>query len=1082
MSFDVSRLSFHPWKDYLGVMMQQGRVQLDADWNEWVAELNRRIQVGTLDSIGRAVVPRTTPKGFEILAEGENLKIGVGRMYVDGLLAENHGAEPVAWEAGLAEQLGTKSVPFYHQPYLPFNDEESQSSTDIFNKPAMKGGPYLVYLDVWQREITCLQDPDLVEIAVGVDTTGRLQTVWQVKTVPVDADFTCSSADVDSPKWEELIRPSGARLSCTTGKPSGELNPCQMQPDAKYTGLENQLYRVEIHNDGSQGSTIQKAAATFKWSRDNGTVAARVLEIHNGSRLVVDSLGRDDVLGFHAGDWIEILDDWHELHNRPGRLHRIHPDRGIEKATRSIILQSALPIDLFPVDKNNKTFAERYTRIRRWDLTGVIRKADGTIYHELNASGVTPGIPVPAAGTQIFLENGILIDFSKEGKGHFRVGDHWVFAARATDGSIEELIEAPPRGIHHHYARLAMVSFPGIPANCRQFWPPEVSGESCDCTICVNPQGHNSGAATIQQAIDVIRERGGGTICLDVGDYLLHAPLDVRNARSLRLRGQGWRTILRATEAGKVINIARGLGVTIENLSVLGITGLKGTSAMISIKDCASLHCIGLTLAATATGGGKAVAVDLSGLILGACFEDSIVVADQGIGAILDKMEYLFTTELRITNNVFLCGQEGVSLRGACLHYGQTRLADNLLINCSKSGFALTGASLPQTRVTITENILHVFGVGIIGGIDGLRVEGNEIFAMAGKTKKDGILLQRDKGLLSSLALEAIHLSDNIIQFQGGHGIAVEHRLDSATVCGNTIKNVAGSGLVMSPASRAEYLRIENNRFASIGTGFTSKEEGFFGMLLMAVKRSDITGNLFSEVALQADTSPFLASAAAMAAREVRVTGNRFFNGGPAEFMGRFAAMVLTPGFSDASLHDNSITREVQVLGNKPPEWQAFLVYGDANAAEQAPVVFDSMPALACLRLEKGEYIYLCEAQILVMEEFAKIAVRGNVIRNEFSSIPSVQILVVESCLFNANDIEVKAGTNSTQIAGEIRSRYASLTNNRIVAGKEISFSLQVADKDKFSVMGNLRTGRIEVNGTSDTSLPSPWNALNVSI
>jgi hypothetical protein len=31
MSFDNSRYTFNPWNDFLGVVMQQGRVQLDSD-------------------------------------------------------------------------------------------------------------------------------------------------------------------------------------------------------------------------------------------------------------------------------------------------------------------------------------------------------------------------------------------------------------------------------------------------------------------------------------------------------------------------------------------------------------------------------------------------------------------------------------------------------------------------------------------------------------------------------------------------------------------------------------------------------------------------------------------------------------------------------------------------------------------------------------------------------------------------------------------------------------------------------------------------------------------------------------------
>ena len=111
-----------------------------------------------------------------------------------------------------------------------------------------------------------------------------------------------------------------------------------------------------------------------------------------------------------------------------------------------------------------------------------------------------------------------------------------------------------------------MVTFPDSETDCRVLWPPEVSGESCDCTVCVHAEAHNAGTATIQQAIDSIRTRGG-TICLDAGLYRLRAPLNLEGVRSLRIRGQGWLTILQPVEAGAAISIRSALGVAIENLS-----------------------------------------------------------------------------------------------------------------------------------------------------------------------------------------------------------------------------------------------------------------------------------------------------------------------------------------------------------------------------------------------------------------------------------------------------------------------------------------------------------------------------------
>ena len=100
MGADVSRVRFDPLRDFAGVVLQQGRLLLDADFNEFVALLDRRLRAETCDltsfgpdpdHAGVAWVPRQTPDGFRVTASGGKLTIGRGRMYVDGLLAENHG-------------------------------------------------------------------------------------------------------------------------------------------------------------------------------------------------------------------------------------------------------------------------------------------------------------------------------------------------------------------------------------------------------------------------------------------------------------------------------------------------------------------------------------------------------------------------------------------------------------------------------------------------------------------------------------------------------------------------------------------------------------------------------------------------------------------------------------------------------------------------------------------------------------------------------------------------------------------------------------------------------------------------------
>ncbi len=462
MSFDISRKTFDAWKDYFGVVMQQGRVQMDSDWNEWLAELTRRLQAGTLDLIGMSGVPTNTPSAFQISVNAftspVQITIGAGRMYVDGILVENHAPEGwTQWDPTLAEWSGpSQALDYRDQPYL------HGASIPAGN------GPFLVYLDVWQREVSSLQDPDLVEKAVGVDTTGRYQIVWQVKLKDVSsfADVSCSNPAIDP---VTLFPPSTGRLTTGVGGVSPATSgPCSISPAAGYTDQENQLYRVEIHQGGSASS------ATFKWSRDNASVVTSVTAI-SSNVITVQSLGKDQVLGFSPGNWIEITCDSLELQAAPGELHRI---AAVDATANTITLDSAVVSPAIAV--TGPTDPSRHTRIVRWDQSGLVYESNGaTVCVDLNATNSdgtlagSNGIPI-SSGTTLILEDGITVSFDlANGGGTFQTGDFWTFAARTVDASIEILNNAAPFGIHHHYCRLAIADFSATPAvsDCRRLFP-----------------------------------------------------------------------------------------------------------------------------------------------------------------------------------------------------------------------------------------------------------------------------------------------------------------------------------------------------------------------------------------------------------------------------------------------------------------------------------------------------------------------------------------------------------------------------------------------------------------------------------
>src|SRR5258708_7480318 len=93
MAGDFSRSTFDPSRHYSGVLMQQGRVLVDAEWNEQIDIQQHRDLTETRDVVGRCGTPKNED-GFDITPAptGDDLLIAPGRYYVDGLLCELGGS------------------------------------------------------------------------------------------------------------------------------------------------------------------------------------------------------------------------------------------------------------------------------------------------------------------------------------------------------------------------------------------------------------------------------------------------------------------------------------------------------------------------------------------------------------------------------------------------------------------------------------------------------------------------------------------------------------------------------------------------------------------------------------------------------------------------------------------------------------------------------------------------------------------------------------------------------------------------------------------------------------------------------
>ncbi|MEH1953312.1 DUF6519 domain-containing protein [Nostoc sp.] len=305
---DFTRDTYDKSKHFLRVLMQQGRVQLDADFNEQTSILLNRLQTLAKDVFGLQGGPEENC-GFEFIGNEEqinninNLKeeekqklkqrlqsqgylISKGNYYVNGILCESD-----------------EFISYFQQP--DFTPEPIDPC-----KVQLNGTTYLAYLDVWERHITPIEDYDDLKINIrevalgGADTATRSKLVWQVKLKQLkdnqDIETVAKQVTKDhdyfrSVLGQELLKSGEGKIIARVTKPSSGINdPCIIPFNSKFRGTENYLYRAEIFTVSPDDN---KNKLSFVWSRENSSIVFPIVTstVMNSSAIALnlEYLGKD---------------------------------------------------------------------------------------------------------------------------------------------------------------------------------------------------------------------------------------------------------------------------------------------------------------------------------------------------------------------------------------------------------------------------------------------------------------------------------------------------------------------------------------------------------------------------------------------------------------------------------------------------------------------------------------------------------------------------------------------------------------------------------------------------------------------
>jgi hypothetical protein len=456
MHVDISRDTYRSRNAYISVLAQQGRPLLDSETNEEAA-----IQVSADRAFARDVIGQHGGPGggFTIgyvkQTEGTkaSLTIAPGRYYVDGIPVDatrfapwpvvpepSDGAEGAAAQGNPPTQWG-----YWDQPYA-FRDVD-RVEDDLPNLP------FLVYLRVYDRLVTAVQDPRLLETALGAalpDTTARVRVDWDVLAMQLDLG-NAQPADAFS-KWVQGRQGVQRSMAAQAQRPPRvEDDPCVIAPSAQYRGPENQYYRVQIHRGGDA------TTATFKWSRDNGSIVFPVTEI-DGDWVTLSRLGRDDILDLGVGGYVEVADD---PYDGRGDINDLLQILEIDVLGRRVRLSTE-------PDTHVGKIAAHHPYLRRWDHAQSRRRG---------APKIVGGAISMTEGQWLDIEQGVQVWFGQGGT--YVPGDYWRFAARTISGDVEWPVDdaghallLPPDGVQYHYAPLAWIDAKGTLTALRKTFKP----------------------------------------------------------------------------------------------------------------------------------------------------------------------------------------------------------------------------------------------------------------------------------------------------------------------------------------------------------------------------------------------------------------------------------------------------------------------------------------------------------------------------------------------------------------------------------------------------------------------------------
>jgi hypothetical protein len=558
MGSDRARITYDRNQHYRSVIMQQGRVTLEADWNEAQQISSEELLHQTLEIVGSAGTP---DDGYRVvippppIAVPFDFQVDKGVMYVGGVRT---------W---LGEPVWYSNQPDWRDPG-PDDPDWVDPAALAANPPANE----FIYLLLREQEVSAVEDPDLKDVALGgPDTAQRarlLQRIVRLASQGADCASGLGAAEAHwltqglhfDPSTMRLI--SSGRLSVGAADAQPAPNPCLPQAQGGYVDPDNQLIRVQI-----SGVDPLTQNPMFLWGFDDASFLYLIdVDPNNPQNLLLQSAPVDSFHQPVRGQAVEVLRAAADLSNG-GLVAALSGfaftlDQNYNPDAQSLQLPSgvSLPADYLSGSPAAPLF------LRVWQEEKVFTSGVATVLGD----------------------TGLEVTLQTADGAPFHLGDYWAFAVRpATPQTVypERYWNnfQPAEGPRLWACPLAVISWNRqrgvVASDCRNQFENLVEltnrqtvGSGC-CTISVTPQDLSQ-KLTLQSILDAASSLSMNISAVDGGFAGNNITVEIANLRS---------ELSPVTFDVTVTDTVTFFGMTINELeSYLGLNPVAGSQTLYS--------------------------------------------------------------------------------------------------------------------------------------------------------------------------------------------------------------------------------------------------------------------------------------------------------------------------------------------------------------------------------------------------------------------------------------------------------------------------------------------------------------------